>query len=115
MDNDNFFAIDRLVQFGLGMGVAQQMVRSMNNALQNTTIPGPQGGPAASASPAYFAVIEGKQAGPFAAHELVRLISEGKVAKGSLVWRPGMASWDAVENVPDVLRLVALAPPPLPK
>ena len=30
MDDNHFFSIDRLVEFGLGMGMAQQMIRVMN-------------------------------------------------------------------------------------
>ena len=34
MDNQSFFSIDRLVEFGLGMGIAQQMVGMMNRYMQ---------------------------------------------------------------------------------
>lgn len=30
MDDNSFFSIDRLVEFGVGMAVANQMVRTMN-------------------------------------------------------------------------------------
>lgn len=127
MNNDNFFSIERLVEFGLGMGIAQQMVNSMNQAMQQTYIPGPMNGmvgglsmapgqaPMAAGKPsAYFLVLDGKQAGPFAEEELSRLIQQGQVSKSTYVWRPGMAAWAHCEDVPEVLRLVALCPPPLP-
>jgi hypothetical protein len=57
-------------------------------------------------------MLDGKQAGPFSENELSRLITEGKVKKDTYVWCPGMAKWELVENVADVLRLVALTPPP---
>ena len=47
MNDDNFFSIERLVEFGLGMGIAQQMVNSMNQAMKNVHIPGPMNGLAA--------------------------------------------------------------------
>jgi hypothetical protein len=114
MNNDNFYSIDRLVEFGLGMGIAQQMVQSMNLALQNTYIPGTmnpqQGGIRQPVS--FFVILDGKQAGPFTEGDMVRLISEGQVSKATHVWRAGMANWATCENVPEVLRLVALCPPP---
>ena len=58
--------------------------------------------------------IEGKQAGPFSEEEIARLICEGKVDKTTYVWRPGMPQWARAENVPEVLKIVALTPPPLP-
>jgi hypothetical protein len=43
---------------------------------------------------------------------LSRLINEKKVAKETYVWMPGMKNWKIIENVPEVLKLVALSPPP---
>lgn len=115
MNNDNFFSIDRLVEFGLGMGVAQQMVQTMNLALQNTHIPGTmnplQGQLRQSGS--FFVIFDGKQAGPFTEGDMIRLISGGQVDKATYVWKAGMANWAICENAPEVLRLVALCPPPL--
>jgi hypothetical protein len=112
MNEDNFFSTNRLVEFGLGMGVAQQMVKSMNHALENTHIPGSQTSPIGGPMKSYHIIFDGKPAGPFSESEIARLITEGKVKKDTYVWRLGMAQWDMVENVTDVLKLVALAPPP---
>lgn len=112
MNEDNFFSIDRLVEFGLGMAVAQQMSASMNHALQATQFPGPRNVPAGIYANHYHVMLDGKPAGPFTELELARLIAQGKLGKQSYVWRPGMAKWDTADNVADVLRLVALAPPP---
>jgi hypothetical protein len=113
MNNDNFFSIDRLVEFGLGIGVAQQMVKSMNHALANTYVPGPMSPMGAQRVPnTYFVVLDGKPAGPFSEEQISRLITEGKVTKTTYVWKPGMVKWELTENVPDVLKLVALSPPP---
>lgn len=113
MNTENFFSIDRLVEFGLGIGVAQQMVKSMNHALANTYIPGTMNPMGAQRAPsAFYVVIEGKQAGPFFEEELARLITGGRVTKGTYVWKPGMPKWELAETVPEVLKLVALCPPP---
>lgn len=114
MNTDNFFSIDRLVEFGLGIGVAQQMVKSMNHALQNAHIPGamnPMGGATRPPS-SFFVILDDKQAGPFSEDELSRLIAQGTVTKETYVWKGGMPRWERCENVPEVLRLVALCPPP---
>lgn len=112
MNDDNFFSINRLVEFGLGIGVAQQMVKSMNHALNNTQIPGSQTNPVGPPAKSYHLIFEGSPAGPFSENEMSRLITEGRVKKDSFVWHPGMPKWDVVANVPDILKLVALAPPP---
>ena len=113
MNNENFFSIDRLVEFGLGVGVAQQMVKSMNHALTNTHIPGtmnPMDGQRVSV--ALYVVLDNKVAGPFTEGEMARLISNRQVTKLSYVWKAGMPNWGLAENVPEVLKLVALCPPP---
>ncbi len=112
MNDDNFFAMDRLVEFGMGIAIAKQMADSMNHSLQHTTIPGSQTPPLVAPSKNYHVVLDGKSAGPFAEIELSRLITEGRVKKDTHVWRPGMSKWELVENFPEVLRLVALTPPP---
>jgi len=115
MNNDNFFSVERLVEFGLGMAVAQQMAQSMNHAMRNVVVPGAQN-PIEPIRPsaAYYAVLDGRQAGPFSDSEMMRLISERRIIKNTYLWRAGMTKWEVAENIPDFLRLVALTPPPIP-
>ncbi|MYN47279.1 DUF4339 domain-containing protein [Pseudoduganella sp. FT93W] len=112
MNDDNFFSINRLVEFGLGVAVARQMTESMNQALSATRIPGIHTPPAAPTLHHYHVLLDGKPAGPFTEQELSRLITSGQLSKDSHVWRPGMAKWDKAENDAYILRLVALSPPP---
>lgn len=39
MNEDSFYSINRLVEFGLGMSVAQQMVQTMNTAMTDMQVP----------------------------------------------------------------------------
>jgi len=113
--SDNLYSVDRLVEFGMGFALAQQMVRTMNDSMQKMHIPGTMNPMERTRAQSYFVVQEGRSAGPFSEHELVRLIAEGKVTKETLVWRQGLPNWKSAVDVPDVLRLVALTPPPLPE
>jgi hypothetical protein len=114
-DESSFYSIDRLIEFGMGMAVAQQMVQSMNQTMAAMRIPGAGNVMDArfpvQANPVFFVMIDGKQAGPFSEAELTRLVSEKKVVKETYVWTPDMRDWQIAENVPAVLRLVALSPP----
>jgi hypothetical protein len=118
MNEDSFYSMDKLLEFGMGMAVAQQMVQSMNNTMQNMHIPGAQNplNQAARAEPEriYYVQLEGKQAGPFSGTEVGRLINDRKISKETYVWYPGLGEWKIAENVPEILRLAALMPPPLP-
>lgn len=114
MDDNSFFSIDRLVEFGLGLSVAKQMVDVMNNTIHNTVVPGSTM-PQQSRIDNLFCGIDGKATGPYTVSEFMQLIAQKKVTKDTLVWRPGMSNWQSVENTPSVLRLIALTPPPMPK
>ena len=113
MNQDNFFSIDRLIEFGMSMAVAQQMIKSMNQTIGNMTVAGAMNPIQSPSMPhIYYAMIEGSQQGPFAQNELSKLVNEKKIVKETYIWTPGMKNWDLAENIPDVLKIVALCPPP---
>ena len=118
MGENSFYSVDRLVEFGLTLGVATQMANSMNASLRNMQIPGARNpmrpNVLAEDRPLFYVVLDGKSVGPLATSELSRLIAEGRVTKETYVWNPGMPDWQLAENMPEVLRLVALTPPPAP-
>lgn len=119
MDESSFYSIDRLVEFGLSLGIATQMADSMNASLQAMRVPGArnpmQPNALAGDQPLFYVALDGKSLGPLVTSELSRLIAERCVTKETYVWKPGMSDWQLAENVPEILRLVALTPPPVPK
>lgn len=117
MNQDNFFSIDRLMEFGLGMGMAQQMIRVMNQTMSTMYVPGsvstiPQ--PVTQVKPIYVD-LGGNAAGPFTEAEFASLVSRKEVTPSTLIWQPGMTEWQPVERVPEALKIIALTPPPLPE
>ena len=112
MDENNFFSINKLVEFGLGMAVAQQMVKTMNESMTNMHVPGAMNPMEKPRPKSFYAIIEDKQAGPFSEQELARLITEKKVVKETYVWMPSLPNWKMAEEIPEVLKLVAVSPPP---
>lgn len=63
----------------------------------------------------YYVAIDGVPVGPLGDGDLSQLIHQKKVNKDTLAWMPGMQGWQAKENIPAILRIVALTPPDLPK
>ena len=114
MDDYSCFYIDRLVDFGLGMGVANQMVGVMNQYMRTMDIPGSIKSMPQPIAPIYYVAIDGKPIGPLNDGEMASLITQKKVNKDTLAWMPGMMGWQPIEDVPAILKIVALAPPPLP-
>ncbi len=114
MDNSNFFSIDRLIEFGMGMAMAQQMVNMMNQSMQQMYVPGSiQSMPHPNVQTFYVA-INNQQVGPLNEQDIIRMVSNKQIDKDTLVWTPGMISWKPIEQTPSVLRIIATAPPPLP-
>lgn len=113
MDDSNFFSLDRLVEFGMSAAIAQQMIGSMNQSMQQMFTPGSiQTMPQAQASRIYVG-IDGVQHGPLSESDIVSLVQQKRITKDTLAWLPGMAAWKPIEQVPEVLRIIAMTPPPL--
>lgn len=113
MTNDNFYSIDRLVEFGMSIAMAQQMVKMMNQTMSQMNNPGSINTIPQPALCIYVA-IDGKPVGPLTDGEFFHLIIDKKVTKDTLAWMPGMLDWQPIEHIPAILKIVALAPPPIP-
>ena len=107
-----FLSIERLVEFGLELGIAQQMVNSMNLTMQNMHIPG-----SISTMPQnqkmWYVCINGRPIGPLSETELTKMLLNKELDKESLVWSYGMSCWEPIKNVPDVLKIIITLPPEL--
>lgn len=114
MNENSFYSIDRLVEFGLGMAMAQQMVRVMNETMQTMYVPGSPQNISIPQLTSIYVVINGSSLGPLSEKEFLSLVSENKVTKDNLVWIPGMSGWKPLQEVPNILKIIALTPPPLP-
>jgi len=113
MNEQSFFSVDRLIEFGLGMGIAQQMVGMMNQYMQQMYVPGSIQSMPQPILQTYYVAIDGQQVGPLNDSELVRLVNQKKINKDSLAWVPGMIGWKPIEQVPAILKVIALSPPPI--
>lgn len=111
MDNSSFYSIERLMEFGLGISFAQQMVNVMNQSMQQMHIPGSMA--TIPEADVIYVALDGKPVGPLSSSEFAKLLEAGKVNKDTLAWTPGMQEWKPIEQVPAILKIVALTPPPL--
>ena len=113
MDDNSFFSIDRLVEFGLGMGVAQQMVGMMNQYMQSMYVSGSIQSMPKPMLQTYYVAIDGQPTGPLNDSEISQLVVNKRINKDTLAWVPGMLGWKPIEQVPAILKVIALTPPPL--
>ena len=115
MDNGNFYSIDRLVEFGMGMAMAQQMVKVMNETMRQMYVPGCIQSMPAAQPITFYVAINGQQIGPISEREFTQLVIKKQVTKDPLAWMPGMLAWKPIEQIPAILKIIAVVPPPIPE
>jgi hypothetical protein len=115
MNDDSFFSVDRLVEFGLGVSIASQMVKMMNDSIQQMRVPGADNGMNRSTDNIYYVIIDGNRIGPLSQVDLSEMIADKKIDSSTYVWKPGMMGWKMASEVPEVLKIVALTPPAFDK
>lgn len=104
--NNNFDSIERLMELGMSLAVAQQMVATMNYTVSNSIIPGTT--TAQNTEKRYFAAIDNVQAGPLTGGEIKELVDNGKITGETLVWRYGLTGWQPAKTVPEVNTMLIL-------
>jgi hypothetical protein len=113
MHTHHFYSIDRLVEFGMEMAIANQMIAVMNQSMAQMKVPGAAMPSGQQPATIYYFVLDGAQAGPFSEVEVTRLILDKKLTATTLVWSPGFTGWREAQQIPAIMKLVALTPPPI--
>ena len=116
MDDNSFFSVDKLVEFGLGMAMAQQMVGIMNQSMRQMYVPGSmQAMPSPQPVSHIYVAMNGSPVGPLTEETFGQMVISKKVSKDTMAWLPGMGTWKPVGEIQSLLKIIALTPPPLVK
>lgn len=107
MNDNSFYSLDKLVEFGMGLGIAQQMMSVMNKTINEMHIPN-AGMAIGYTKPGYFALVGEKTVGPLTGDELRILVDGDKLTADSFVWKEGIPGWKQVKNVPEIYKYVIL-------
>ena len=104
---------------GMGFAMANQMGQAFGQQQQQAQQPQQPVSPGATPppkpqEPAFYAVINGQQAGPFPISTLKQMVSQNQLTRETLVWREGMANWQAAGSVSDISSIFGSVPPPIP-
>ncbi|MCD8193606.1 MAG: SPFH domain-containing protein [Tannerellaceae bacterium] len=103
---------------GAGMAMANQMTQMMANQAATTATPPPAPGavpPPLPGEAEYFVAVGGQQAGPYKVSALPTLVAQQQVTRDTLVWKNGMAGWEAAGSQAELAHLFAHTPPPIPQ
>lgn len=107
----DFSPMERMLEMGLGLGLAQQMMRTMNECMQTTQVPqvtlqSPQ--MPSTDNRQYYAVVDEKVSGPFSESELTVMSQNQKLKRDTYVWKQGMQNWVLAQDVPEVNKILIL-------
>lgn len=52
----------------------------------------------------FYCAMNGGQQGPYRCQDLQKLINSGEITPHTLVWKPGLHSWQAIKHIPEFQR-----------
>ena len=97
----------------MGGAVGGSMSNMIGNMTQGINQPQPPT-PPAGATAAYHTCVGTQQSGPYTLEQLRQMAAAGQFGPDTLLWKAGMADWQAASSVPDVSPVFAATPPPPP-
>jgi len=103
-----------LAAAGVGLGMGIGMAGQFNQAMQPMTAAQPAMPPPLPSALAFFAALNGQQAGPFELTVLQQHVASGQLKRETLVWKQGMSAWTPAGQVQELGSLFTQMPPPLP-
>lgn len=104
---------------GMAMGSAigqnmAGMVGGMMNGMNQQVSSQAQNVPPVPGNDSYHLAVNGTSAGPYTISVLSTMAANGQFTKESLVWKSGMANWQAAGSIPELAGLFAGTVPPVP-
>lgn len=107
MDNTNSLnTIDNLIEFGMGVAIAQQMVNTMNYCIGNMKVPGMEKPvKKVESDKPYHVVVNNSVVGPFSEDQISALVQAKTMTQETLVWKPGMIGWKPAKAISDINRM----------
>lgn len=95
-----------------GAGIGWQMANQMSQGFSTQPI---MNQPPPLPNLAYHVAVNGQSTGPFDANNLRLQVAAGQLNPASLVWKAGMATWEAAGSIPELGFLFQnQTPPPVP-
>lgn len=101
-----------MASMAIGNAVGQNMAGTMNDILGSTSQSGIV--PPPIPSTVFYVAINGQATGPYDFQTLEKMVKTGELKSESLLWRPGMATWEAAASIEGIKSLFNKEVPPVP-
>jgi hypothetical protein len=106
MNDNSFNSIEKLMEFGMSMAIAQQMMQTMNHALNNMQTPQFSNlSMPLAAQIMYYALVNDIPQGPFTESEINNFIITKSIDEDTLIWNKELPGWMAAKQVPVINKL----------
>ncbi|GMO57813.1 MAG: SPFH domain-containing protein [Termitinemataceae bacterium] len=114
-DGGGFNPAGMMAGMAMGGAVGQQMAGMMGGMMHGMNQP-PAGGmaPPPPQMAQYNVAVNGQTTGPFNLQQLAQMIASGQFTAQSMVWKQGMAAWNAAGTVAELSQLFTQSAPPPP-
>lgn len=113
MDDDSKLSMERMMEMAMGLSMASLFQKAMTTAGENLQQSLDPANPAPP--PRYvYAMIAGRQQGPFSLGEVVEHIRAGEITPETYIWKAGMAAWKPACEVKDLEPELGSVPPQMP-
>ena len=103
-----------LMQAGVGLAVGMSLGQQVAQQAEQMVTKLPDSGTPPTVTLQYHVVVNGQSSGPIAEASLKQMVAAGTLIAASLVWRTGMAGWQAASTVPELANLFSSGPSPSP-
>lgn len=107
---------------GMGLAAGAAMMGQVGNVFQSNTVTPTSGTgnnaempPPIPAAVQYFVAVDGKSTGPYNEDQLSQMVSGNTFTRSTMVWKKGMAAWNAADSVSELSALFDSLPPPMPE
>lgn len=113
MNEDNL-SLNNMVEFAMGISMSSLFQKAMTSSYDN--LQGTVDSVSMPVPPKFvYAIIEGRQQGPFSLGEVAALIKNGAITKETYIWKQGMYEWKPAKYVDDLSPELSAIPPQIPQ
>lgn len=113
MDNDGLL-MNNMLETALALSMAPMFTQAMSSVCKANI--NSIGATSNHEPPRYiYAIINGKQQGPFSMGEILERKNAGEITPETYIWKAGLQEWKKAKDVEDIRPNLEQLPPPLPQ
>ncbi len=114
MDHKDYLSVENMMNMANDLAMTSSCLKMAGKAADNMLKSIESGGSSAVPQRNIYAMIDGRQQGPFSLGELAEHIRSGAVTPETYIWKVGMPEWKPAREAEDMMPIFGTIPPKLP-